>query len=173
MHRRLIHAQPDPVQTPRKSSRNGYKPPSYRSSLKPLPQKENPSSNPSGHPHSCRKTRFFDLRFALAFLLGADDVGDSEAVATLRGQGTVVAAVQVQGLNVQQESAGGDGLQGGFEQDGVVAVRSVDDPADGDPEQVSRDRPLPPDLGSVRGVGAGPFTTTRGFVQAAVDGDLG
>ena len=40
-------------------------------------------------------------------------------------------------------------------------------------EQVGRDRPFPPDLGSVRGVGAGPFTTTRGFVQAAVDGDLG
>src|SRR5665811_1744574 len=33
-------------------------------------------------------------------------------------------------------------------------------------EQVSRDRPLPADLGSVGGVGAGPFTTTRGFVQA-------
>src|SRR5664279_1902796 len=40
-------------------------------------------------------------------------------------------------------------------------------------EQVGRDRPLPPDLGSVGGVGAGPFTTARGFVQAAVDGDLG
>src|SRR5665811_22743 len=37
-------------------------------------------------------------------------------------------------------------------------------------EQVGRDRPFPPDLGSVRGVGAGPFTTARGFVQAAVDG---
>jgi hypothetical protein len=40
-------------------------------------------------------------------------------------------------------------------------------------EQVGRDRPFPPDLGSVGGVGAGPFTTARGFVQAAVDGDLG
>ena len=64
-------------------------------------------------------------------------------------------------------------MQGGFEQDGVASVACVDDPADGDPEQVGRDRPVPPDLGSVGGVGAGPFTTTRGFVQAAVDGDLG
>src|SRR5665811_1779016 len=117
--------------------------------------------------------RLLDLRFALAFLLGADDVGDSEAVATLRGQGTVVAAVQVQGLNVQQESAGGDGLQGGFEQDGVASVRSVDDPADGDPEQVGGDRPLPPDLGSVRGVGTGPFTTCLLYTSDAADGDLG
>src|SRR5665811_557508 len=42
----------------------------------------------------------FVFLFGRAFLLGADDVGDSEAVATLRGKGTVVAAVQVQGLNV-------------------------------------------------------------------------
>jgi hypothetical protein len=46
----------DPVQTPWKPSRNGYNPPTRRSNPKPIPQKENPSSNPSGHPHSCRKT---------------------------------------------------------------------------------------------------------------------
>src|SRR5450759_4935350 len=40
-------------------------------------------------------------------------------------------------------------------------------------ELVGRDRPFPADLGSVGGVGAGPFTTAWGFVQAAVDGDLG
>jgi len=52
----LIHAQPGPLRTPRKPSRNGYKPPTRRSSPKPTPQKEDPGSNPSGHPHSCRKT---------------------------------------------------------------------------------------------------------------------
>ena len=55
-------------------------------------------------------------------------------------------------LDVGEQAAAGDGLQGGLEQDGVASVRAVDDPADRDPEQVSRDRPLPPDLGSVRGV---------------------
>jgi hypothetical protein len=45
----------EPFRPPGKLSRNGYKPPLCRSSPKPLPQKENPSSNPSGHPHSCRE----------------------------------------------------------------------------------------------------------------------
>ena len=54
-----------------------------------------------------------------------------------------------------------------------MAVRAVDDPAERDPEQVGGDRPLPADLGSVGGVGAGPFTAAWGFVQAAVNGDLG
>ena len=40
-------------------------------------------------------------------------------------------------------------------------------------EQVGGDRPLPADLGSIGGVGAGPVTTARGLVQAAVDGNLG
>jgi len=57
-----------------------------------------------------RSERRFDLRFALAFLLGPDDVGEPQAVAALRGEVAVVAAVQVQGLNVQRESAVGDGL---------------------------------------------------------------
>ena len=122
---------------------------------------------------SPRVSGFLIFASPLRFFLAQTMSVSPRAVAALRGQRAVVAAVQVQGLNVQQESAVGDGLQGGFEQDGVVAVRSVDDPADRDPEQVSRDRPLPPDLGSVGGVGAGPFTTARGFVQAGVDGDLG
>ena len=94
-------------------------------------------------------------------------------LAASSGELAVVAAVQVQGLNVQQESAGGDGLQGWFEQDVVVAVRPVDDPADGDPAQVGGDRPLPADLGLVGGAGASPFTAAGGFVQAAAGGDLG
>src|SRR5665811_1626300 len=47
---------PTRLRPPRKPSRNGYTPPSRRSNPKPLPQKEDPGSNPSGHPHSCRKT---------------------------------------------------------------------------------------------------------------------
>src|SRR5665811_2072953 len=54
-----------PLRTPRKPSRNGYKPPTRRSSPKPIPQKEDPGFNPSGHPHSCRKTHKTD-----AILLG-------------------------------------------------------------------------------------------------------
>ncbi len=46
--------------------------------------------------------RLLDLCFALAFLLGADDVGDPQAVAALRGQVAVVAAAWVQGLDVQE-----------------------------------------------------------------------
>ncbi len=42
------------------------------------------------------------LAVALGLLLGADDVGDPEAVAALRGQVAVVAAVQVQGLNIEE-----------------------------------------------------------------------
>src|SRR5665811_653076 len=72
------------------------------------------------------------LGCALGRLLGADDVGESEAVAALGGEQAVVALVQVQGLDVGEQAAVGDGLQGWFEQDAVVAVRSVDDPADGD-----------------------------------------
>src|ERR1035437_1429025 len=49
---------PTRLRPPRKPSRNGYTPPSRRSNPKPLPQKEDPGSNPSGHPHSCRKTHF-------------------------------------------------------------------------------------------------------------------
>src|SRR5664279_4928267 len=91
-----------------------------------------PGAGAFNGPAQSEGERFLGLCFALAFLLGADDVGEPQAVAALRGEVAVVAAVQVQGLNVQQESAVGDGLQGGFEQDGVASVRCVDDPADGD-----------------------------------------
>src|SRR5674476_308116 len=47
---------PRPVKEP---AQNGYKPQSCRSSPKPLPQKEKPSSNPFGDPHSCRKTPLY------------------------------------------------------------------------------------------------------------------
>src|ERR1035437_7668160 len=49
---------PTCLRPPRKPSRNGSTPPPRRSNPKPLPQKEDPGSNPSGHPHSCRKTHF-------------------------------------------------------------------------------------------------------------------
>gem|GEM_PF-3571074 len=51
---------PTPLSPHRKPSRNGYKPPTRRSNPKPIPQNENPSSNPSGHPHSCLKTQKVD-----------------------------------------------------------------------------------------------------------------
>jgi hypothetical protein len=43
-----------------------------------------------------------DLRGALGALLGADDVGESEALAAFGGEVAVVAAVQVQGLNIEE-----------------------------------------------------------------------
>jgi hypothetical protein len=63
--------------------------------------------------------RLFDLGFALAASLGADDVGEPEGLAALDGEEAVVAAVQVQGLDVQDQAAVGDGLQGRREQDAV------------------------------------------------------
>src|ERR1035438_4204071 len=65
-----------PVRPPGKPSRNGYNPPTRRSSPKPIPQNENPSSNPSGHPHSWRKTPLTHLhRRGLPRVLSRSPIG--------------------------------------------------------------------------------------------------
>src|SRR5215211_6486224 len=45
--------------------------------------------------------------------------------------GVVVAAVEVQGVDVAEQTSGGHGLQGGHEQGDVVAVGGGDGPAEG------------------------------------------
>src|SRR5664279_3596575 len=69
-----------------------------------LAEVEEPGVGSFDGPAQAQGERLLDLRFALAFLLGADDVGEPQGLAALRGEVAVVAAVQVQGLNVQQES---------------------------------------------------------------------
>jgi Flp pilus assembly protein TadB len=51
----------------------------------------------------------------LGFLLAQTMSVTPQSVAALGGEEAVVASVQVQGLQIQQEPSGGDGLQGGFE----------------------------------------------------------
>ena len=55
----------------------------------------------------------------------------------------VVAAVEVQRLDVGEQATFGGGGEGGFEQDAVVAVGAVGGPADGDAVAVGEQRPLP------------------------------
>ncbi len=45
----------------------------------------------------------------------------------------VVAAVEMEGLDVEEEATLGYGVEGGREQEAVVAVGGIDCPADGDP----------------------------------------
>ena len=59
------------------------------------------------------------------------------------------------------------------EQHAVVAVRAVDRPADRNAVTVRRDRPFPATLAPVGGVRAGPLTTERRLVLAAVNRDFG
>ncbi|MDP4014111.1 MAG: hypothetical protein Q8P38_05790 [Candidatus Nanopelagicales bacterium] len=59
---------------------------------------------------------------------GFGDAGlGGDGGASGKGQGTVVATVQARGFDVGELSLVGDGAQGGFEHDAVVAVDAVDD----------------------------------------------
>lgn len=89
------------------------------------------------------------------------------------GDARVVAAVEPDRLDICEQATLGGGVEGGLEQDRVVAVRPVDRVADRDPVAVRQDRPLPPELASIRWVLAGSLTPTRAFVQGPVQGDIG
>jgi hypothetical protein len=65
------------------------------------------------------------------------------AASLLANNGVLVAAVEVQRVDVDEQTDLGD-VEGGFEHAHVVAVRTVDRPGDRDTVALDRDRPLPP-----------------------------
>lgn len=85
----------------------------------------------------------FDLAFAGFALLRDDQIVEADLGAQRSDDVVVVAAVEVHGVDVVEQSAGVDGVEGRLEKDAVVAVRSGDFPADRDPGPVGRDRPFP------------------------------
>lgn len=103
----------------------------------------------------------------------AHHVIEAQVCAERSGDAVVVAAVEVQGLDVNQEPAAIDRVKGGLQQDAVVAVRSALFPADRDSVSVGRDRPLPATLASISGVRAGALATEGSLVLGPVDRDLG
>ena len=66
-----------------------------------------------------------------------------------------------------------DALEGGDEQDDVVAVGAIARPGEGHAGPVGGDRPFEPELGPVGGVLSGAFAACRCLVLAAVDEHLG
>ena len=103
---------------------------------------------------------------AAALDVELDEAAGVELVADLR---VVVAAVQGECADLGEQSVVGDGVQGGFEHDDVVAVGAVDRPADRDPGTLRRNGPLPAEFGPVNRAFAGALTATGGLVQGAVD----
>ena len=84
----------------------------------------------------------------------------------------VVATVEVEGVDVGNESTVGDGVESGSEQDHVMPVRSVDGPPDRDPVPVRCDRPFPSLFPPVGGVAAGSLPSERCLVLGPVDRDF-
>ncbi len=107
---------------------------------------------------------------AAALDVGVGDAGGGDAGFDGR---VVVAAVEVQGSDVDEQTRFGDRVEGRFEQADVVAVGTVDGPADGDAVALRSDGPLPAAFGAISGVGAGSFSAVGGLVQRPVQGDLG
>ena len=79
------------------------------------------------------------------------ETGSAELASDL---GVVVAAVEMDGVDLVEPAVRGDGIDGGLQQADVVAVRAVDRPAERDAVTVDADRPLPPSL--ARSVGLAP-----------------
>ena len=92
---------------------------------------------------------------------------------TSPGERGVVAAIEPEGLDIFEEPTRRGVVEGRCQQDRVVAVRSIDRPAERDAGGVGEDRPLPAELGAIGRVLARSLAPTRTLVQAAVDGDVG
>ena len=73
--------------------------------------------------------------------------------------GVVVAAVEVEGVDLVEPAVGGDGLDSRLQQADVVAIGAVDGPAERDAVTVDADGPLPTAFGPVTGVRTGAVTT--------------
>ncbi len=106
------------------------------------------------------------LRFAFA---GDDRVVDQALREAGSGDLTVIAAVEPQGVDLGEQSPARGIIERRGQQDRVVAVRTRHGPADGYPDAVCEDRPLPSQLGAISRVLAGSLPSSRGFVQRPVD----
>lgn len=82
-------------------------------------------------------------RLVLAWFFGAAaldvEIVEAEGCEARAYDRVVVAAVEVQRLDVAEQAGGVDGLDGRLQQADVVAVRAVDRPADRDAVTVRRD----------------------------------
>jgi hypothetical protein len=110
-------------------------------------------------------------------LLGASplnvDVVQSELAEAFPNDGVVVAAVEMQCVDVGEQPDVGDGFDRRDQHRDVVAVGAVDRPAEGDSVAFRCHWPLPPRFGPVSGVGAGSLASVGRLVQRSIDGDLG
>jgi len=116
--------------------------------------------------------RFGLGRSALA-LLGDERVGDlvlDEASARDLG---VVPPVEPDRLDVHEQPAPLRVFEGGSEHHRVVAVGPVDRNAKGDAVCVDEDGPLPPELSPIGRVLPRSLPTSWGFVERAVERDVG
>ena len=104
---------------------------------------------------------------------GADDVADAVLSAVFTNGRTVVAAVEMERLDVEEKAARLGGVEGRCEQNGVVVVRTVGRPTDRDAPSVGDERPLPAELSPVSGVSSAPLAARRRLVLGAVDARLG
>jgi len=107
------------------------------------------------------RSPFLDVEFAQA--------AGVELTADL---GVVVAAIKRHGADLFEQPRCFDGVECWFEHFDVVAVGSVDGPADRDAVGVDRERPFPTEFGPVYWAFAGSFTAVGCFVDAAIDGDV-
>jgi hypothetical protein len=97
------------------------------------------------------------------------DAGAAETVADGAG---VVAAIEVQGADVIEQTGITDGGESGFEHTHVIAIGTVDHPADPDAVTFGSDRPFPAQLRSIDGIRAGSLTSVWRFVQRRVERDV-
>src|ERR1035437_8620693 len=84
----------------------------------------------------------------------------------------VVGAVEVQGVDLIEQTQTGDVFESRAQQLHVVAVGPVDRPADRDAVGVDSDGPFPAQFRPISRVFAGPFSTTGCLVQRPVEGHL-
>ncbi len=120
-------------------------------------------------------------RFGVGLALGcsgrtfgcAHDVVDAVAGAGLCCGVSGVAAVEVDGLDVQDQSGVGHRGQGGLQQSRVVAVGAADRPADGNVVAFRGDGPLPPEVAPVNRAFAGPLAAAGRLVDRPVNTDVG
>lgn len=94
---------------------------------------------------------------------------DSSVVEEAPDHGVVKAAVQADCGDLVEVAVVFDGVEGGFEEFDVVAVRSIDGPPDGDAGGFDADGPFPAEFGAIYWAFAGAFASTGRFVNAAVD----
>ena len=79
----------------------------------------------------------------------------------------------MQGLHLSQQAPTVDSVKGGWQQDAVVAIGTVGDPADGHAVGVGGDGPLPTGLAPIGRVRSRSFATAWRLVLRSVDRHLG